>query len=90
MRTVIALIFFATLSSTALALAARENGYAWNKASPQEKEALVKDALRRLGATYPWAEMRACVDAAYARGATEYLLQQEISAVMTLCHVQLK
>ena len=90
MRTIIAAVVFATLSSSALALSTRENGYAWNKVSAQEKTALVKDVHRSLGTTYPWAEIRDCLDTFYARPAADYILRQEIALVMALCDARIE
>ena len=85
---VVFLLFLA--SSAAFALSAKEDGHAWHRASRGEKEALVKDAMRRIGAKYPFVEMMACVDTAFAKPAPEYVLGQQIATVMAFCHLQLE
>jgi hypothetical protein len=78
------------LASNVFALKGTDNGYAWIKATDAEKDALVRDAVRRIKAPYPPSEMRACLDAFYTSSATAYMLEQDLASIMTLCHVQLK
>jgi hypothetical protein len=72
------------------ALSTSADGRAWNRASNNEKNEFAREAVRRLSATYPASELRACLDSFYAPPAPETILAQEIGQVAALCHTQLK
>ena len=59
MRRIALAITACVLSFNAVALKAVENGYAWNKASSAERDALVRDAMSRVKVNYPNSEMSA-------------------------------
>ena len=72
------------------ALSISSDGRAWNRASAKERDSFARDVVGRLGAKYPAAEMRACLDSFYVSPAPDNILAQEIGQIAVLCHTQLK
>ena len=82
--------FIGTLAFSAFALSSSDDGRDWGRSSVKEKNSFAADVVRRLGASYSAAEMRACLDAFYAPPTSKMLQEQKLSDIAAGCHVQMR